>query len=94
MKLRVETREVLADAYPGRDPQARPERRMLTHAAVVNADGLALEVFCRRVDVNSLAGVASGVDRHSVPTCRVCAAALRKLRKKNAAASPAAGLES
>lgn len=59
--------EVLAGAYRGK---AVEERTLLTHAAVVDADGWPVRALCRRVPVDSL--VVDSVDPSDNVTCLVC----------------------
>jgi hypothetical protein len=63
--MKLETRGVLAGVYPRRYAGS-----MLTHAVEVNADGYAVRVLCRRVQVDSLAD--GGRDPQAPPTCYAC----------------------
>jgi hypothetical protein len=76
MSTRIETREVLAVAYP---PRIK-DRTFLRHAVVVDESGEAVSVLCRRVALDNLAHETTE-DRDSPPTCPQCVRKLAKIRQ-------------
>lgn len=74
MSNAVQTRAVLADAYP-----AKHRGALLTHSVLVDAAGLELKVLCGRVQLDSLADEMA-TDRTAAPTCQTCR---RKLETVN-----------
>ncbi len=69
---KIETRHVLAGAYAAKNPKS-----MLTHAVVVDAEGIEVRVLCR-AKVDSMADSFAG-DTTATPTCPTCAARAAKL---------------
>jgi hypothetical protein len=69
-RLRVETRAVLAGAYPGRRIE-RGKQPMLTHSLVSDELSGKEHVLCGRVLVDSLADPYAG-DPQEPPTCPRC----------------------
>lgn len=67
----VETREVLAGAYRG------GVARTLSHAVVVDATGIAVEVLCNRVNVDNLADRYAS-DPHAPVSCTACRRAVQR----------------
>lgn len=70
MATSIETREVLAGAYTGHPA------RMLRHAVVVDAAGIAVAVLCKRVELENLADRYAS-DPTAEPTCPDCLRAIR-----------------
>lgn len=71
----IETRAVLAGAYKG-----GAAARLLRHVVRIDADGNAIAVLCRRVDLDSLADRFAG-DPLARPTCPECLRLLPGLAK-------------
>lgn len=77
---KIETREVLADAYGRRNNFKGRTKRMLSHAVEVNTEGFATAVLCKRVTLDNLADRGAS-DPGAPPTCEACQRALaRRLR--------------
>lgn len=74
--MRTETRAVLADAYGPR----RSAQTLLTHAVELDEEDREVRVLCNRVKLDSLADrfALSEADRQALPTCAVCARAVRQ----------------
>lgn len=64
--MKIETREVLADAYLGGS-----RRTMLSHAVEVDEAGKEIRVLCDRVKLDSLADHYAQ-DTTRLPTCGAC----------------------
>jgi hypothetical protein len=62
----IETRDVLAGAYMARKPLS-----LLSHAVIVDEQGLAVQVLCGRVNLDSLADRYAS-DPAAPPTCKIC----------------------
>lgn len=75
--MRVETREVLADAYLG----GVRVGNMLSHAVVVDDAGHETEVLCDRVKLDNLADCYAS-DPAAEPTCQICRRRLAKRKEK------------
>ena len=89
MGTRIESREVLADAYTGpnkhgrRDERVHGGRRMLRHAVLVEElgeEGTRETLLCDRVSPHSLADEFAG-DKTNPPTCPACIRAVAKRAK-------------
>lgn len=71
----IETREVLGACYLG----PNKGRTMLSHAVEISPEGEIIRVLCGRVSELSIADKYAQ-DTTLAPTCRHCAARLRKLK--------------
>lgn len=75
--MKIETREVLAVAYV----QGATNRPMLTHAVLVDKHGNDVDVMCRRVKFENLAG-RFACDPNDPVTCKACVVAVKKAASK------------
>lgn len=76
----IETREVLAGAYP--NTRRSEGRSMLSHACVVAKPGdEVLIVLCGRVMPGSMADVYAS-DASAMPTCKTCRAKLKATNRQ------------
>jgi hypothetical protein len=72
-KHRLETREVLADAYLG----PNKGRTMLSHSCEIGASGVLIRVLCDRVSPLSIAA-RHAQDTTLEPTCKTCRSKKKK----------------
>lgn len=80
--MKIETREVLADAYLGPNKRSRNGNgqysRMLSHACEIGARGEVVRVLCGRVSRLSMADRFAS-DVSAAPTCEHCQSKLRRV---------------